>query len=217
MLGYKCHRSSCGAAGRVPLIGEERVQPKSKHSATLTFVNPTDEDRELYRKQFGLENPLVAVASTDRRWFVVHLRKHDGSKFGYHRRITDKSQLFPKEPKAKTHKDEKYPLAFFRNSPFNSTLVVVEDPWSALRIERLPVLRMDAAAICGGDWTKEAAQLVARKYGRVILALDRDAQAKAVRQAIQHQHIQPVRVIIPRVDFKNMDDDEIIATLGEQS
>jgi hypothetical protein len=214
VLGYKCHRSSCGATGRVPLLGEVRGSDKPKHSATLTYTKPTDKDRELYASQFGLTDPTVVIASTDRRWFLVDLRKHDGSRYGWQRRIIDKTELFPKEPKAKTHKDERYPLAFFRNSPFNHTLVVVEDPWSAMRIERIPSLRCDAAAICGGDWTRDAASLVAGKYRQVVLALDRDAQRKAVQQALQWQHIQQVRVVVPRVDFKNMDDEEIIQTLA---
>jgi hypothetical protein len=213
VLGYRCHRSSCGASGRVPLIGEERREPKPKHSGTLTLVEPTDKDRELYLAQFGLTDPVVALASTDRRWFVAHLRKHDGSLYGWQRRIIDKSQLFPKEPKAKTYKHDKYPLAFYRNSPFNSVCVVVEDPWSAMRIEGIPELRMDAAAICGGDWTREAADLLRGKYQSVVLVLDRDAQAKAVKQALSWKHIQPVRVVVPRIDLKNMEDDEIIQTL----
>lgn len=213
VLGYKCHRSSCGASGRVPLIGTPRYQSKAKHSETLTLAEPTDEDRELYLDQFGLTDPVIAIAGGNRRWFVTDLRRHDGGKYGWHSRITKKSELMPKEPKARTQKNEKYPLAFFRNSPFNSVCVVVEDPWSAIRIERLQQLRMDAAAICGGDWTRDAAEVLRRKYSTVILALDRDAQAKAVKQSLAWQHIQPVRVVIPRVDIKNMDDEEIITTL----
>lgn len=212
VLGYRCHRSSCGATGRVPLLGTERIASTVQRSANLLLVKSTNEDVELYASQFRLTDPLVAVAN-DKRWFVVYLRRHDGTRFGWHRRVTDKTKLLPKEPKARTHKDEKYPLAFFRNSPYNTTLVVVEDPWSALRIESLQDLRCDAAAICGGDWTSDMATTVRGKYKRVILALDRDAQAKAITQAMRWGHIQQVRVVVPRVDIKNMEDNEIISTL----
>lgn len=214
VLGYKCHRSSCGAAGRVLLVGERRGNvAKPTKSGALYLVPATDEDAAEYTAQFGLTDPAVAIYK-DKRWFVATLRKHDGGKYGWQRRIIDKTQLGSEERKAYTHKDEKYPLAFYRNSAYNRRLIVVEDPWSAMRIEALPSLDADAAAICGGDWTEVMAREVAGKYEKVVLALDRDAQAKAVKQALQHRHIQQVRVVVPRVDIKNMDDEEIIDTLG---
>lgn len=213
VLGYKCHRSSCGAAGRVLLIGERRDGvAKPTKSGALYLVPANDEDAAEYATQFGLHDPTVAIYK-DKRWFVATLRRHDGGKYGWQRRIIDKSQLGPGETKAFTHKDEKYPLAFYRNSAYNKRLVVVEDPWSAMRIEALPSLNTDAAAICGGDWTEVMAREVAGKYDQVVLCLDRDAQAKAIKQALQHRHIQQVRVVVPRIDIKNMEDDEILDTL----
>lgn len=212
VLGYKCHRSSCGASGRVLLVGEraERVAKPTK-SGALYLVPATESDAECYHMQFGLTDPLVAIHN-NKRWFVATLRKHDGSKYGWQRRIIDKDELANGERKAYTHKDEKYPLAFYRNSPYNKRLIVVEDPWSAMRIEALPSLDSDAAAICGGDWTEVMAREVAGKYSQVVLTLDRDAQAKAIQQALRWRHVQPVRVTIPRIDIKNMDDEEIIDT-----
>jgi len=214
-IGYKCHRSSCGAAGRAVVFGNSAPAERASKSRSLAITPATTDDADEYAKQFGLTDPTVALFN-DKRWFVATLRDFHGTRYGWQRRIIRKDQLAPGERKAFTHKDSKCPLAYYRNSPFNRTIVVVEDPWSAMRIEGLPELRMDAAAICGGDWTEATAREVAAHndiYSRVILALDRDAQVKAIKLALRYRHIQPVRVVIPRVDFKNMDDEEIVQTL----
>lgn len=215
VLGYKCHRASCGASGRVLLLGEQRGGAgKPSRAGGLYLVPSTEDDAAQYMQQFGLSEPTVALHN-DKRWFVATLRKHDGTKYGWQRRIIYKEQLGAKEPKARTHKDEKYPLAFYRNSPYNRELIVVEDPWSAMRIEALPSLNLDAAAICGGDWTASMATEVAGKYDSVLLCLDFDARFKAIKQAFQSRHIQAVRVLIPRVDIKNMADEDIVELITD--
>lgn len=214
VIGYKCHRSSCGASGRVMAVGVDAPSTSRKSNRSgPNIVQASEEAEAEYRKQFGLSEPIVHRDSFGRDWFYVDLRKHDGFKYGHQYRIIDKASLRDGETKALTYKNEKYPLAFFRNSPYNRNLVVVEDPWSAQRIANLPQLQMDSAAICGGDWLADAAQVCKGKYDEVILCLDRDAQKKAIKQALSHAHIQPVRVVIPRIDIKNMDDEEILDTL----
>lgn len=215
VLGYKCHRSSCGAAGRVMVLGGVGRPERADKSRSLSIVPAEPGDADEYEKQFGLQGPTVATFN-GKRWFVATLRDFHGARFGWQRRIINKALLADGERKAFTHKDIKSPLAYYRNSPFNRTLVVVEDPWSAMRIEKLASLRMDAAAICGGDWTEAMAREVAThsdNYSKVVLALDRDAQDRAIKSALRFKHIQPVRIVVPRIDFKNMDDDGIIATL----
>lgn len=212
VVGYRCHRSSCGAAGRVLTVGETARPPSPARTdiKTLNFVKPTPEMEAEYARQFGLHGPTIHRDFSGRDWFYVELRKHDGTKYGSQRRIIDRTKLRAKEAKALTQKQEKYPIAFFRNSPYNRRLVVVEDPWSALRIHGLPVMQMDAAALCGGDWCKDHALTVRGKYDEVLLCLDRDAQKKAITQAMAHASIQRVVVVIPRVDIKNMEDEEVL-------
>lgn len=224
---FKCFRASCSIKGAVPVYGslEEkkpavpktvdmrrvftgrltRLQPEHHRFLGAKYALWADElselgvsfDSEEGRFAFRVTGPVGQVRGQNLRSFDPHKLKWDAYREAW------------EEPWMAW-----YSRLFVSN---NKPLLVVEDQISAMKASRSYL----AVAILGTNLTLEMVQEIGQHSGnrRVMLALDKDATAKAIEYVDQFKFFTNDRFVALPLDkdIKFMSTPELLALVGAHS
>lgn len=219
---YICHRASCGVRGRrlIPnsiggVITDAGVkypdEPKYYKKATLDI--PEDIEDLLLKKYHLTKADLFRA---DIKWapdekpsgrLYFPLRSYHGISWGCVLRSMDKKA----NPKSLTYlfKDGQGRGAWWVNHLMDDCVVVVEDPISAIRLQKY----VTSVALLGTNLSFATVDDIKgkmnNKHGTILIALDKDATAQAIKLAIQYNLILPITVAMLDKDIKDMTDDEL--------
>jgi hypothetical protein len=234
---YICHRNSCVWASRgvLNLSGAARalpgVKPKPKPKEFLHPTQPlSDANKKYLLEMYELSEEVLAayrVCETEAHQMLVmptyndkgvqqgHMMKKGvfpaGSKaYTYHGLESDGMSWYNVKPTYTIPKD-KLAGAHMKKPFFDDALVIVEDTLSAMKANAF----IPAIALLGTSMSAEQAQKIATmKFKVVLLALDADASAKAVRLATRYRTVLPMRVVLLKKDIKDMTYAEVATLLS---
>lgn len=115
------------------------------------------------------------------------------------------------EPKALTRMDVAEPhMSWYRQSPEDGTIMVVEDPPSAIRA----AIYRNSVALLGTGCGPDYAQELAAHARHVVWALDADATTESLRLHRKYGLMfESSRVLVLEKDLKDMDEEQLCQTL----
>lgn len=220
---YKCHRASCGRAGRLAVWGFQLRQisdnsaEKGKSFTPRLHTNPTGELGAEWAAElldlYGLRRE-EAVGAQWRVEFgsgslVVPVCSPSGVARGVEVRRSKVQVPHVSSPKTVTYRvlDEPW-MGWFRNIE-TGPVVLVEDAISALKVSR----HFQVACLHGSHITLEMLLEILEITGvkkEIILALDRDATSKALKFIVEWRFLAPnFRAVPLSKDLKYSTDSEI--------
>lgn len=227
-LLYNCYRASCPAKGFISSNPSELVKHVSKkksktrpYSKATTLLPPY-----VYAwlaQSFGLSKQGIEREgwrwNDDEQRIVMPVRNQYHHTIGHNSRYwaeLDVKGVGIKGGKAITYWDDPdvVKLQFPMNTTIGGNLVLVEDMPSAVRLAG----DINCVALLGTHITPEAAALLSSmRYARVILALDADATAKAlkIKQAYSFYFLRMDIVPLRGPDVKDMTIDQYNSFLQE--
>jgi hypothetical protein len=217
---YNCYRSTCSGGVSRGLI--------RRTGSVLDNVAPDDSGRGARRSLNGYDGDLVALTPDQRerletaynlspavirdagvRWapdgqrYAIPALHPRGSHLGWALRIPPGVRASPKTLAYPA--DEGLPWACWYVHPEATALVVVEDPWSAMRVWQDTGL--SAVALMGTHASDALIADIARhKSPKVVIALDADATSKAVALGRRTGLVwRNVEVLPLKQDLKDVD------------
>lgn len=223
-LLYGCWRASCSGSGFIPTGAAdfEKVRPSKKPPKPYRFPlhDLTEEDLQFFQDTWGLEMGDEKVTERDeyafpildprgyRKGWVIRQPRWKGVTCG---RTGQEGY-----PKALTFKDDpdhsrlSWPISPSEYHP-GSTVVVVEDYLSALKIVQATEGRIRACALNGADMGNHEAKEIAQvSPHEVVIWLDPDATGAAYRLQAKYGLAFPLcRVTTSELDPKDMSPDVI--------
>lgn len=208
-LLWKCHRASCGAAGRsgAKAVGgaKRTAVPAARGVVGRIYY------RDAARLPDGVASSLASRYYFDARelsllgWnddvmrVVIPVYDIDGSVAGCVLRAEDGRQ-----PKALNYTEPGAIGVFFNTS--SDRCVIVEDLYSALRASKY----VNGVAILGTHLSEEKIEAIRQlKCKEYILALDADAFSKTIKYVTQFRSQLPMRPLRIDKDIKNMTPTEL--------
>lgn len=220
---YKCHRATCGRAGRLAVWGFKLRQISDNSAETGKSFTPrlhTAQTRELGAEWaaelldlYGLRREEAVGAE----WrvelgsgnLVVPVRSPNGVARGVEVRRSKVQVPHVSSPKTESYRvlDEPW-LGWFRTIE-TGPVVLVEDAISALKISR----HFQVACLHGSHITLEMLLEILEITGvkqEIVLALDRDATSKALKFIVEWRFLAPnFRAVPLSKDLKYSNDLEI--------
>lgn len=208
---YNCHRASCGECGAVGdrrhviRITSQKASPKIQKfhpfEGILEHLSP-EWDKFLEDKvgwtewHIATARPMYAP-DEDRVAYPIY------SPMGLRRGWVLRSYEAFSDYKTLTRMDSDSPHMSFYRKQNTSSIVVVEDIPSAVRVARYA----DAVAINGGGIGPEYAMEIAAHYKRVVWAMDADATAQAIAMHTRFAILfEQSRVMVLERDLKDEDE-----------
>lgn len=219
---YKCHRAKCGAKGVIGERGAISLHTSStskpfdptRYSKAVCELSP-DKIKVLGRK-YGLSPEQIEFAGwveATEEGGEIPLAMPILSPTGDVRGVSVRSYDSKGRKRVRIYKMLDEPLlCWYRQS--SSSVVVVEDQISALRASGY----CTAVAVLGTniDYEKiaEIGQVVP-KTGKVYIALDKDASAKAFEYLRLYRAVIPnISILLLPEDIKDMTHEEIVSLAG---
>ena len=182
-LLYKCHRASCGAAGKVFSSGviaehretERKPEKKLGHPEPLTDIN--EEWLEYLCSKYGVDEELITnnrVMMCPQRNTVV-FPCHDTE--GRLANFVDRDYATGRKPKSINYPVTENTTGVIEplTNPDGDSAVLVEDMMSAIKLSRL----VPAIPLLGVHATYEQWNVIAAKYKNILIYLDADARWQA--------------------------------------
>jgi hypothetical protein len=220
---YKCHRASCGYAGRVRTSGEAADERRREKRIFRTFVLDPEpvqgeaaeavkqkyllSDDEYHRAGFGWTRAYSPPDHPGRLW--IPMRRRDGGLRGY--TVRDLTGQLPKKAMNFKLRDEDNTISWYNNRN-SKKLILVEDAFSALRASSF----MNAVNLSGVHVSEDDLDEFLRNgFTEAYIALDKDATKQAVKLALRYRGRYPLSVIPLPKDLKNMERDELADFLRE--
>jgi hypothetical protein len=228
---YVCFRGKCGARGFVrsgtldassrTRVSGESDKKRKDYERPITATPPEVRERLYSRYRirsetldyFGVGWSPACESSTEPQAnrvarLVVPVLRPDGSNGGLVARAIEPTD----EPKALTYIPRPGCMSWFRAPEVGRLLEhplawVVEDQFSAMRLWQEDVT---AVALLGTHLNHERAiEISSVNPDRVIIALDKDATAKAVGYAQQFRYALNLQVVALRQDIKDLDEESL--------
>lgn len=227
VLYYKCWRSSCllkpGAIENTtgsliqepkPIEFKESSKKESRPYTGILQILPK-EGYDIFRDKYGLEEPDLAegevlwAETSDRYSFPVH--SPNWERRGTSLRLFHNRASYPKWDHYPARTDCPWigwyirPSVSYRGGP----IVLVEDPISALKVSRHFVCCYLNGTSLGLDALMEVIKYA--RFANAVLALDKDATAKAAEIIHKHRFFLGNKAFAVPVekDPKYLDDEEI--------
>lgn len=211
-LSWVCFRNSCGFKGKHKLNGGMSAvdSPVSTVYTDVIRTVPLDEKWEDFLSVlYNIEPGMLQWA----RWELCEKYKGKGTRirmpiFGPDFvasadtwRAYDGSK--PKAIITKRNAKGRPTMCWYKSSLYGKNLVVVEDQPSALRV---CAAKVDALALCGTLLSPDRIEEIKQqKYERVVLCLDKDATATAVKAvAMFRAKLKGLTILPLKDDVKNM-------------
>lgn len=220
-LWWRCHRASCNFRGGERSDGPKPRGPAAKKEVgKLTYRSVTLIGNKLWnelRERFGLTDNLMANAKW--RWtpdyggrVIMPIIGPDGQTRGENLRSYDPNAL--KKAMIQRLADGEL-ICWYKFQKYPQVLVVVEDQPSALRVAG--VRGFASLALLGTNLSYERAQEIkASGIKKIVLCLDNDATAEAIRQVVEYRRLLPtIKLVALRKDVKNMTAQELEAFVDE--
>ena len=215
---WHCFRASCGKHGRK---GQGNLVHTRLRKQKPRKLNPyrgalrrctEDEGLYLYHKigWDGAHNDIASpMYAPEINRYAFPIYDPLGLRRGYVLRSYSKAAT----PKALTHMDRDEPhMSWYRTLPANSTVVVVEDIPSAVRVAKY----VNAVALSGTGCSHNYALEIAAHARHVVWALDADALTQCVKLHKKSQLLFEASEVLPiPKDFKDMSEAEIKDILKE--
>jgi hypothetical protein len=212
-LLWHCFRASCGAQGRKLLwgvVGQDGGTPKKLPKAftgALVDIHNTPAGKWLEEK-FGI---LTYKGRCVTEWryapecdrIYIPYYGPDGQFRGSLLREW-KTPLTPRNLVYKEILDE--PFIGWFHEPDNTPPVLVEDAISALKVYQAG---LNAISLCGTHLSPTMVREILSKYPRAVIALDKDATAKAVGYAGTFRHLLGLKVWKLEKDLKYEEEERI--------
>jgi len=213
---FICHRASCSKAGRIYPNGSvtantdtdqpPRFVPRVYQGKTRVL---NSYERGILEANYGLTyrelnfHRLCIDVETER--LVIRLLGPDGTLRGHQLSCMPNNPLVPK---ALTYKEKDLPFnGWFATENSDWTkLVLVEDAISAMRVAR----QYPCVSLMGTTISQEALFEMLQVQDHLVIALDRDASAKALDYQKKYKFVAPqIRVALLEKDLKWLPDAEI--------
>ncbi len=218
---YLCHRASCTEGGRGGYIRERGLSSTSQVKREFTPRVYTGTTRYLEGPWLSQLVDAYRLAEVEIRWagwlhgyppdaIVMPVYSAYGTRRGVLTKFFDKSVV----PKTLTYKevDDAWMGWYIRSgaSPQNqegkySTVVVVEDPISALKASRF----YPAVSIYGTYLSPQMIEELTNLGDRIVLCFDRDATQKALDYAKNYAMMGNFRTVPLSKDVKDMTQQEL--------
>lgn len=221
-LNWRCFRDSCKFKGGhrigAPRISSSSDDRPAQSSAVRMIDMPDYLERTLYEKHLISDHAIewagwkyAPIYNGRGPRVCMPILDPDGVKRGYSWRSYNGES--PKAIITKLKADSPM-MCWYKAGKYANTVVVVEDQPSALRLWDQGV---DTLALCGTLLTPDRIdEIKAQKYSNVILCLDQDATATAVKAVAWYRNKLPGMRILPLTkDVKNMTDVEMDSFLLE--
>lgn len=209
-LLWICYRASCpfrGSDGRYDGTPKDRSTVPSARAATGRWIARQADQLplhivELLAARYGIDEIATAKAgfgwSEEDSRLVMPVRSYAGEEHGVMLRALD-----GRTPKVVSYTD-KGAIAWYTNRVSNGT-IIVEDQLSAVRASAY----LTSVALLGTDLSYNKVNEI-KDIGRfpVLLALDNDAIAKAVKYVQQYRSVLPMQLVRLDKDIKDMTHEE---------
>ena len=225
---YSCYRDSCrlmnpstGFIGASGVYRGKQAAPKVlKKVFTGTVHDLTQEQHYILEAVYGFSDHDIACARIkycpERGRYVLPVLDPYGVQRGVVvRRVGGKDDGWPKAISYQDTIDSLLCSWYYATGDTRfQTIVLVEDIFSAMRVARVGAV---GVALLGTHLTVEVlAEIAAQMPTRVIVALDRDATAQAIKHVRAHALVLPnIRYAVLGKDLKDMSGDAAVAeTLG---
>jgi DNA primase len=209
---YKCYRASCGKGGLLNLgtlaAGERKEELRKKEWVLEVRSDPLDaateeylktryflSDQELRRSEIGTTTKYCQAAT--HRVYIPVLRYNRTIRGFVARDISGKENK--KALSFMWNKDE--PILAWYTNPSSNKLLIVEDPFSALRASSF----VNSVALLGTDLSKaKTDEIVRNGFTEAWMALDKDATRQAVKLAVKLKDRLKLRVLVLDEDLKDL-------------
>jgi len=219
---YKCHRASCGKAGRLAVWGfrlrqiSDNSTTKGKSFTPRLYTRETRELGEGWTSELLDRYDIKCDESAWAGWreesysklLVCPVRSPLGVVRGYETRRSKVQVHNVSSPKTEPYRilDEPW-LGWYRRIA-TGPVIVIEDPISSLKVSR----HFQVACLHGShinlDMLIEIISLIGND--EIILALDRDATSKALKFVVEWRFLAPNFRCVPlSKDLKYSNDSEI--------
>ena len=211
-LLYNCFRATCTGGGMIPdVFRPERAEEKPKfkaHDYMYSTRALTKKERMFLVQDYGLYLPEIhangIVYSPERDCYIFPILNEEGHVKGYLER-----NFKGRKPKTLNYWFEDVPKMHFPDSwDWSSTgsILLVEDTMSAIKASRYT----HAASLLGTNLTTEVMQILSKLTDSVVIALDEDASAKALKLKKKYSLLfLNFSVRLLSKDIKNMSTDEL--------
>ena len=221
-LSWRCYRDSCKFNGWWPVGNRHGAALQENETYTpVVFTKPLDEQwLKFLSEKYHIEEGMLQWA----KWELVPNYKNGGPRVrmpiigpdNLTRADTWRSYqdgVMPKAIITKRFKDE-ITMCWYRDHRYGKTLVVVEDQPSALRLRAAHV---DSLALCGTLISPDRVEEIkAQKYERVVLCLDNDATASAIKAVAMYRNKLKGFMILPlEEDVKDMSQEDFELLIDE--
>ena len=206
-LVWQCFRTKCGRRGATNSVAAPRVRQQPRQTTVRPYLGPlsylTEEQEQFLEGRIGwtelhrtIGRPMWAE---EKGRYAFPIFGPLGQRRGYVLRAYDGS-----EPKALTRMELEEPhISWYVGRREPSDVVVVEDIPSAVRIAPY----RNSASLCGTGLGPDYALELAAHTRRIVLALDADATAEAIRVAGKYRLMfESVEIMVLDQDFKDMDE-----------
>jgi hypothetical protein len=216
-LVWNCHRSSCGYKGSLAVAkhttyGIATKVPECRGVVGRTILRQSEALAEANRQdlleRYGITEEHITKYElgwdTETNRLCLPVQDFFGNRLGVNLRALDNRQ-----PKTKLHAEDNAISWYLNiNSP---DIIIVEDQLSAIRASDY----LTSVALLGTHLNDERLQEIKRHAkGRVFLALDKDAWAKAVGYAIKYRSYLKLELVKLEKDLKNCTDEELKEVLN---
>lgn len=223
---YKCHRASCGKAGRLAVWGFRLPQlnstPKERKSFTPRLHSrDTAQLGEEWNSElldlYGLRHEETYWAGwrqeLDSGNLVVPVCSSLGVVRGVEVRRSKVQIPFTSSPKTESYRVLDEPWMGWYRGIGTGPIVLVEDAISALKVSR----HFQVGCLHGSHITLDMlleCLNISGVHGDLILALDKDATSKALKFIVEWRFLAPnFRAVPLSKDLKYSSDSEILAIL----
>ena len=229
-LVYVCHRATCDlGSGRIDTTrggfsyGDEAPVKTKKKVFDITNLKPTNlqpSEWEYLNKKFRI--PMGVLMVQGFQWcewldrVLIPIRDLDGKSEGWVARVYPDLLANPNYMKFDKLKsidffrgDEPLGLSVTKGSLDYTDLVLVEDYWSALRINQ----HIRCISLGGTNLSERVIQhLIKHKVHNLIIVLDPDARVKARKMLRRHQLAFKCMAMLPlnELDPKDMTEAQLI-------
>lgn len=201
---YICYRAGCGKSGIIGDTASPVVRDKKEFVPTYCehphgklpgrIIVPLGYELGMRREHFVIQG-VGYCPTINALYFPIY--NAQGYEIGSQIKHLDKTRW----PKAFTYRHIEVPMLHFPLGQEKSdTLVLVEDPLSAIKVARITY----CAALLGSNLSHEGAiQLKKQGIKKVIFALDPDALNKSLKQAKEYDGLFDASVWVLPADPKN--------------
>lgn len=215
-LLWKCHRASCGDAGKTfvwDMIASHRGESKKPPRVFKGLLeNPSAEVLDWFWDEFQIISSTVAEAgvrmSTETN--RLHLPLYGPPPKCNYRGAILRQWKDPLNPKSLTYKeamDEPF-INWGEQYSHRYPVVIVEDYFSCMKLSQA---RINAVSISGTHLSQRMVREIMGVHENAIIALDKDATAKAVAYAGTFRHLLGLKVWKLEKDLKYVSEKRILS------